>query len=408
MAALTGCLLIAGSSQAMAVQRYASPSGSGSACKQMSPCAIQIAASGANMGDEVIVAPGDYSPPGSVITAVPNVYIHGVLGQPMPRIHFTAGFLGIITSGDRGSWLAVDAITSAALETENGGSADMIVSHVTGANAQACYDYSTLTNSVCWESGANGTGAEAQTGTTDTITMRNVTLEATGSGGIGARIQADTGGNVTANLTNVIARGTSGDLTLVQQGGATLVANIDHANRGVVSPGGATVNETNPQTAAPLLVNPATGDFRELAGSPTIDTGITNAANGPFDFLGKPRVINGLTDIGADEFDPFTGVAMRNAKSRVKKRRAGISIGCPAGTPTSCTGTLTLAFGKKTAGSSAFSIRSGATQRVKVKISKPAFKKLNGEGKLATQATAAAIDGAGISASTSATLKLKL
>ena len=218
MAALTGCLVIAGSSQAMAAQRYASPSGSGSACKQMSPCAIQIAASGADMGDEVIVAPGDYSPPGSVITAVPNVYIHGVLGQPMPRIHFTAGFLGIITSGDRGSWLSVDATTSAALETENGGSADMIVSHVTGANAQACYDYSTLTDSVCWESGANGTGAEAQTGTTDTITMRNVTLEATGSGGIGARIQADTGGNVTANLTNVIARGTSGDLTLVQQG----------------------------------------------------------------------------------------------------------------------------------------------------------------------------------------------
>src|SRR5262245_55577331 len=90
-AALIGCLAFGGSTQAFAAQRYASPAGSGSACTQPSPCAIQIAVNNAGAGDEVIVAPGDYSPPGGVVLPLANVYVHGVQGQPMPRIHFTAG-----------------------------------------------------------------------------------------------------------------------------------------------------------------------------------------------------------------------------------------------------------------------------------------------------------------------------
>ena len=408
MAALIVCLTLGGTSQALAAQRYASPSGSGSACTQPSPCAIQIAANNANMGDEVIVAPGDYSPPGSVIAPFPNVYIHGMQSQPMPRIHFTGGFLWIGNPGDRASRLAVDAVTSAPIETTNGGSADQIVAHATGANAQACYVYATLTDSICWASGANGKGMEAQTGLNTTITVRNVTLEATGSGGIGARIQADSPASVTVNMTNVIARGLGSDISLTEISGATLVANLDHTNHAnPTTTGSPTVNETNQQAAAPLFANAAAGDFREAAGSPTIDFGVTSPLNGPFDFLGKPRTINGLTDIGADEFDPFTGVALSNQNSKVKKRKAKVAIGCPAGTPTSCAGTLALTYGKKTAGSTSFSVPTGAAAILKVKISKKALKKLAKRRKLVTQATATATDGAGIAGTETARVKLK-
>ena len=191
------------------------------------------------MGDEAIVAPLDHSPPGSVITAVPERLHPRGPGTADARIHFTAGFLGIITSGYWGSWLSVDVIISAASETENGGSADIIVSDVTGANAEACHDYSTLTDSAAGSlvqrhgrarrRPYHGHHHDAQS-----------TARMMGSGGIGARIQADMGGNVTANLANVIARGTSGDPTLVQQGGADPRREHRPCDRGAVGRGAAT------------------------------------------------------------------------------------------------------------------------------------------------------------------------
>ena len=49
---------------------------------------------------------------------------------------------------------------------------------------------------------------------------------------------------------------------------------------------GATVTATNVngnQTTAPAFANAGGGDFREAAGSPTLDAGIDSAANGPLD-----------------------------------------------------------------------------------------------------------------------------
>jgi len=53
---------LAGSSQALAAQRYASPSGTGTACTQASPCPIDVAAINAGTGDEVILAPATTHP----------------------------------------------------------------------------------------------------------------------------------------------------------------------------------------------------------------------------------------------------------------------------------------------------------------------------------------------------------
>src|SRR6187200_3426877 len=73
-----------------AAQRYATPTGSGTACTSASPCALTQALGGAGGGDEVIVNPGDYS-----LTATPlfpsQITIHGVVGQPRPRLLFSGG-----------------------------------------------------------------------------------------------------------------------------------------------------------------------------------------------------------------------------------------------------------------------------------------------------------------------------
>jgi hypothetical protein len=401
--------LLSATSATAATTRYASPGGSGSACTQASPCAIQIAMNNASSGDEVIIAPGDYSPPANLFLPFNNIYAHGVAGQPMPRIHFSSGFLLSGNPGDRASYLAVDGVGSP-LETTTGGAADQIIAHASGSAATACFVYATLTDSVCWASGTNARGVEAQTGGVANITLRNVTAEGTGTGGFGTRIQADSSGAITAHLTNVISRGTSSDITFNAVG--AISASVDHSNYTTITTGSAAVAQTNQQTAAPIFVNAGAGDFSEAAGSPTIDAGVNSAANGPFDVLGRPRTINGTTDIGAYEYDPFAGVTLAQQKSKVKKRKTAILVGCPVAAPPPCAGTLALTFrqGKKTltAGSANFSIQPGATDPVAVKVSKKAWKRLGKKGKLATQASATATDGAGISGTATAAVKLKL
>ena len=64
-----------------------------------------------------------------------------------------------------------------------------------------------------------------------------------------------------------------------------------------LSPAGSAHN----QSAAPLLVNLAGGDFHELPGSPTVDGGVDDPANGSTDPDGNPRRLGPAPDIGAFE-----------------------------------------------------------------------------------------------------------
>ena len=84
---ILGALLFAPSASA-AVQRYASPDGSGTACTSASPCSVTQAINGAASGAEVIVGPGDYTVTETLQT-VSNNAIHGVAGQPRPRLLFS-------------------------------------------------------------------------------------------------------------------------------------------------------------------------------------------------------------------------------------------------------------------------------------------------------------------------------
>ena len=57
------------------------------------------------------------------------------------------------------------------------------------------------------------------------------------------------------------------------------------------------------QTAPPLFVDGAAGDYREAPGSPTIDAGSPTGI-GPLDLAGNPRALGPAPDIGAFEFVP--------------------------------------------------------------------------------------------------------
>jgi hypothetical protein len=109
----------------------------------------------------------------------------------------------------------------------------------------------------------------------------------------------------------VIASGGSRDVRaeiLGSIGTRRAEVNLDHSNyatRQQVPGGSVTAPGSGAnQTVSPMLVDDPLGDFHQLAGSPTIDAGITDAANGAADFDGQARVQGANTDIGADEFAP--------------------------------------------------------------------------------------------------------
>src|SRR5437763_16355335 len=87
--AVLGAVLFAASISSVASaagQRYASPSGSGNDCTSAKPCSLTEAVEHAVSGAEVIVEPGEY--PLTTLGTQVKVTIHGVAGQPRPRLLF--------------------------------------------------------------------------------------------------------------------------------------------------------------------------------------------------------------------------------------------------------------------------------------------------------------------------------
>jgi hypothetical protein len=66
---------------------------------------------------------------------------------------------------------------------------------------------------------------------------------------------------------------------------------------------------SNQLTVDPLFANAAAGNYREAAGSPTIDAGTVDGFSGPKDLGGFPRTLGAAADIGAYEFAPPPAVS---------------------------------------------------------------------------------------------------
>jgi hypothetical protein len=152
--------------------------------------------------------------------------------------------------------------------------------------------------------------------------------------GEGIRVSAGSYAQLLVLATNVIAQGGSRDVVAEitdLTGPPRAEVSLDHSNfssrltsgGGVATVPGASTN----QTSTPALVDDPLGDFRQIAGSPTIDAGVNDFANGPLDFQGEARVQQGGTDIGADEFTPPPApVAPRGTPDRTRPVLSGLTV----------------------------------------------------------------------------------
>jgi hypothetical protein len=142
---------------------------------------------------------------------------------------------------------------------------------------------------------------------TGTYTPRFVNVTAAGTNTV-TPLMARAGNpsiNIAITAHNVIAPFVLADAT--SQVGSTASVSLTNSNfqsstgqnGGVATPAGSPTN----QTALPVFANAATGDFHQLAASPTINAGATDAFLGTQDFDFEARNQGAAPDIGADEFN---------------------------------------------------------------------------------------------------------
>jgi hypothetical protein len=338
LAAIAAAASIAPNASA-ATQRYASPTGTGpEPCASASACAIKQAVEAAKPGDEVIVAPGEYALTARVYTpprdrgsrrrrsASSAAAVHGAAIPSMRVTDSTLRYVEVVQAPGE---------ENVALEA-NQASLDQVI--VRGSARRPTYwpavisKNSVIRNSVIVSPADNGAAIfthAAGANATATGTFRNVTAIATGNGGVAIRVRASSSGafaNVLAR--NVIARGGPGGDHLRAQTDnvATAKVTVDHSNwlDGDAWLANASIVEgAGNQTADPAFVDAGSGDYRQAAGSPTIDAGLDEAINGGFDVEGDSRQIGGI-DIGADEFVVAPG-ASTGAATAVGDRSATLS-----------------------------------------------------------------------------------
>jgi hypothetical protein len=296
-------------------QRFAAPGGTGAECTQEEPCALSEAVAGAKAGDEVILGAGTYSVSSPISApSVTNVQIHGDTGGPMPRVAgaFPGPVFNLFETGDSLSYVEIE-------NDANGGGAvgclgsrlERIRVRVVGLEATGVFTDSdcAIRNSLLRVEGAPSIGLRANgaSPSNTSASAKNVTVISSGSNSIGATAEYNIGsaGSFTLELENAILQGTEDDLKAME--GAKGLGNIavNHSNFDTFTAvGGANVIDGGGnQTAPPVYVDAEAGDFREAAGSPTIDAGIAGEL-GQLDLSGNTRVLGPAPDIGAFEFVP--------------------------------------------------------------------------------------------------------
>ncbi|MBJ7522222.1 MAG: hypothetical protein JHC84_21145, partial [Solirubrobacteraceae bacterium] len=301
-------------------------------CAVATPCKLDYAMAAAGVGDDVRLAPGDYYATGTTPYAGlpdvrPGITVHGDPALPLPVLHGhmaanATPFVRIQSTGvlrdvalDVGSnpgltysyavMITPGALLDRALVRSRG---------TTGVNTTACSMVGgTVTNSACLGSGPGTVNALTGTASASVIyAVRNVTAITTATSGDGIRVGVSSFTS-TMNVTNSIARGITSDVaSRAGLAGGDVTLNLTNSNWNAQSSGGAGTariinvggNQYGPTAAVPLFADAAAGDYRPVAGSPTIDAGTTDPLNGPLALGGAPRVVGAATDIGAFECVP--------------------------------------------------------------------------------------------------------
>jgi hypothetical protein len=296
-----------------AAPRYASTTGSGTACTSTAPCDIVTAVNQAPSSTEVIIAPGTYNLGSTgLVNSQSAVNVHGTPGQPRPVINSNASpALAMLGTAARAADLTIN---------QNGGSFGLQVFatgilvqrlEVHSSAADACaIGYSGLVRDVlCVSTAAGGVALEdSWGGGTGVLTLRNVTAVATGAGSYGIRANSTSNNtNLDISARNVIAWGVLADIGSGETGiNSESDVILSFSNYDTIEElGGGNVTDvgsvaTN-QTAQPIFLDNTL--FHQAWNSPTVDKGTTDANVGTADLDGDPRRLGAATDIGADEYD---------------------------------------------------------------------------------------------------------
>jgi hypothetical protein len=336
-------LCLVGAPPAAATVRYAVPGGSSGGATCTSPgdqCSLRHVLEDVILtADEVVVMPGTHDVGSNTLyvrTGSNSVNIHGEAGQPRPTITGTVnGFvfslclstcpadlsvirhlkiqnLGVggalfVYGGSIGNPVTIDDVEVVA-GTGQFGNAILAFARL-GVASEAI-----IRNTVAYAPNTNSSGNGAISGALN-LTLRNVTAVAPNGGahGLSQGPMCDDGagcsGNTTTRVFNSILAGgpTGGDVrTNSSTNGCGICfgnVSLDYSNfdNSFVCPGCSVsaAGSAHNQTAPSLLVGG--DDVHQQVGSPTIDAGVDDAANGSSDFDGNPRRLGAATDIGAFE-----------------------------------------------------------------------------------------------------------
>ncbi len=355
---LAGVLLVA-AANATAATRFAAPNGTGiDPCENpANPCTIFTAAdqaSSAEPGDEVVLAPGEYSDtagdlgPGFV-SLEPGIRLHGADGQPRPVIRLNEDVGAPALTVNENDTVAHLEIVSAVADTDisvTGGVVEDLIarSSADGPGSTTCTQTGGLIrNSACLNSGdgAAALGGTVSTAAALTTRLRNVTAVAEGAVSFGLRYRVTGPGSLDVDAKAVIAGGRLRDvfaagLSQPPGTGAQVRVVLDHSSYAnvetAIDAGQGTASVTEPGTATNILEPPflAPDGYHQLPGSPTLNVGATDGFSGATDIDGQPRA-SGIADIGADE---RVGIATVTDLSCTP---AALMVGGPA---TVCTATV--------------------------------------------------------------------
>jgi hypothetical protein len=231
-----------------------------------------------------------------------GVSVHGVAGRPRPWLVGTSDLTAAVLSAKGGGTmrhLALEATAPGedAFVQEGGTAEDLLILSAggDGAKLETTPNGTVLRDSIVRTDGTSDDDRalklhEASFG--GTIHVSGVTALA--PAGTGATCQVRTG---TAMLMDTVVRGEAVDVDGTDAPG--LCTARGSAVRLSASPGladgGANI------AGNPLFVAAALGDYRQAAGSPTIDAGVADALLGATDVAGCPRPLGSAPDIGGYE-----------------------------------------------------------------------------------------------------------
>lgn len=320
-----------------AADLYSAPQGVSAAlpCAKENPCRLDSAITLAVAGDTISLLPGEYFADPSTRTPWPTLppveigeTLQGSDPADPPIIHGRPPHLTsllLIQPGATARDIHVEGTSDEDINylvTINDGTLER--SRVTGTaaagtNLTICsISNGRIEDTVCHGKGAGKAETLANTSGSANrlVNLLNVTAINASALGNGIRVgMATPTFTSTMNVSNSIARGPEGDLRVGTNSGTaagSAVMNVEYSNWNTYTESGLGTNillvdagnQNGPTAEVPLFVNPGEGDFRPLAGSPTIDAGLSSLNPGPLTLGSTVRLFGTAVDIGANEYVP--------------------------------------------------------------------------------------------------------